>query len=194
MRCRAPPARVNDHDDDQSVGPTQPPGFFKTLRPSAAPPVKGRERHEYEDECQRLFLPHLHAVLSSRDDRTERLHCGRCRKSLPPGLTLSEVQFSPIRTPKLQRNWTAVLTVDAAECAANSAGHFEIVFTRLSENAPDLEFREHFAWSSFPRNIALDFAADEAVAGYRIENITPCVCRDKAAKDRAAANIVGRKP
>jgi hypothetical protein len=111
-----------------------------------------------------------------------------------PVLTLSEVQFSPIRTPKLQRSWTAVLTVDAAECAANSAGHFEIVFTRLSENAPDFEFREHFAWSPFPRNIALDFAADEAVAGYRIENITPCVCRDKAAEDRAAANVAGRKP
>ncbi len=110
-----------------------------------------------------------------------------------PVLTLIEVQFSPLRTPKLQRSWTAVLTVDAAECAVNSTGHFEIVFTRLSENAPDLEFRELFAWSPFPRNIALDFAADEAVAGYRIENITPCVCRNKAAEDRAA-NVAGRKP
>lgn len=110
-----------------------------------------------------------------------------------PTLTLSEVQFSPIRTPKLQRSWTAVLTVDASDCAANSAGHFDIVFTRLSETAPDLEFREHFAWSPFPRNIALDFGADEAVAQYRIENITPCVCQDKAARDHAAANAAGRK-
>lgn len=110
-----------------------------------------------------------------------------------PALTLSEVQFSPIRTPKLQRSWTAVLTVDASECAVNSGGHFDIVFTRLSETAPDLEFREHFVWSPFRRNIALDFAADEAVAGYRIENITPCVCRDKAAADRAAANAIGSK-
>lgn len=111
-----------------------------------------------------------------------------------PVLTLNEVQFSPIRTPKWQRNWTAVVAVDAAECANNSGGHFDIVFTRLSENAPDLEFRQRFAWSPFSQNIALDFAADEAVAAYRIENITPCVCRDRAAEDRAAANSAGRKP
>jgi hypothetical protein len=111
-----------------------------------------------------------------------------------PVLTLSEVQFSPIRTPKLQRSWTAVLTVDASECAVNSGGHFDIVFTRLSENAPDLEFRERFVWSPFPRNVALDFAADEAVANYRIENVTPCVCSDRGAQDRAAANGAWRKP
>jgi hypothetical protein len=111
-----------------------------------------------------------------------------------PALTLNEVQFSPIRTPKLQRNWTAVVTVDASECAVNSGGHFDIVFTRLSENAPDLEFRQRFAWSPFSQNIALDFAADEAVAEYRIENITSCVCRDRGAEDRAAANGGWRKP
>jgi hypothetical protein len=111
-----------------------------------------------------------------------------------PALTLSEVQFSPIKTPKLQRSWTAVLTVDASACAVNSAGHFDIVFTRLSENAPDLEFRERFVWSPFPRNVALDFAPDEAVAAYRIENITPCVCRDQPAEDRAAANDGERNP
>jgi hypothetical protein len=61
---------------------------------------------------------------------------------------------------------------------------FHIVFTRLSENAPDLEFRKQFAWSApsfvwaMPSvNVGLAFAADEAVAQYRIENITPCVCR-----------------
>ena len=86
-----------------------------------------------------------------------------------------------------------MLTVDTSECAVNSGGHFDIVFTRLSETAPDLEFTEHFVWSPFRRNVALDFAADEAVAGYRIENITPCVCRDKAAEDRAAANAIGSK-
>jgi len=111
-----------------------------------------------------------------------------------PALTLSEVQFSPIRMPKQQRNWTAVVTVDASECATNSGGHFDIVFTRLSENAPDLDFRQRFSWSPFSQTIALDFAADEAVAAYRIENITPCVCRDRGAQDRAAANSTGRKP
>ena len=111
-----------------------------------------------------------------------------------PALTLNEVQFSPIRMPKLLRNWTAVVAVDASECANNSGGHFDVVFTRLSENAPDFEFRQRFAWSPFSQNIALDFAADEAVAAYRIENITPCVCRDRATEDRAAANSTGRKP
>jgi hypothetical protein len=110
-----------------------------------------------------------------------------------PALTLSEVQFSPIKAPKLQRNWTAVVSVDASKCAVNSGGHFDIVFTRLSETAPDLEFRQHFAWTPFSQNIALDFAPDEAVVEYRVENVTPCVCRDRVAEDRAAAND-GRKP
>jgi hypothetical protein len=110
-----------------------------------------------------------------------------------PALTLNEVQFSFIKMPTLQRNWTAVLTVDATACAVNSGGHFDVVFTRLSENAPDLEFRQRFAWSPFAQNFALDFAADEAVAEYRIENVTPCVCRDRAAEDRAAANGEWRK-
>ena len=109
-----------------------------------------------------------------------------------PALTLSEAQFSPIKAPKLQRNWTAVVSVDASKCAVNSGGHFDIVFTRLSENAPDLEFRQRFAWTPFSQNIALDFAPDEALAEYRVENVTPCVCRDRAAQDRAAAND-GRK-
>jgi hypothetical protein len=99
-----------------------------------------------------------------------------------PALTLSEVQFSPIKAPKLHRNWTAVVSVDASKCAVNSGGRFDIVFTRLSETAPDLEFRQPFAWTPFSQNIALDFAPDEAVAKYRVENVTPCVCRDRAAE------------
>ena len=95
--------------------------------------------------------------------------------------------------PKLQRNWTAIVTANTTDCAVNSGGFFDIVFARLSENAPDLEFRQRFAWSPFAQNIALDFAADEAVAEYRIENVTPCVCRDRAAEDRAAANGGWRK-
>jgi hypothetical protein len=118
---------------------------------------------------------------------------GIARNLCRPALTLSEVQFSAIRTPKLQRNWTAIVTANTSECAVDSGGFFDIVFTRLSENAPDLEFRQRFAWSPFARNIALDFAADEAVAEYRIENVTPCVCRDRAAEDRAAANSEWRK-
>jgi hypothetical protein len=75
----------------------------------------------------------------------------------------------------------------------NSGGFFDIVFTRLSENAPDLEFRQRFTWSPFAVNVAMDFAADEAVDRYWIENVTPCVCRDRAAEDHAAINSTGRK-
>lgn len=130
------------------------------------------------------------AVIAGLTVVTETSAQNLCR----PALTLSEVQFSTIRTPKLQRNWTAIVTANASECAVNSGGFFDVVFTRLSENAPDLEFRQRFAWSPFARNIALDFAADEAVAEYRIENVTPCVCRDRAAENRAAANGEWRKP
>jgi hypothetical protein len=108
-----------------------------------------------------------------------------------PALTLNEVQFSPIRTPKLQRNWTAVVSVDASRCAPNSNGYFDLVLTRLSENAPDLEFREQFFWSPPVVNIDLTFAADEAVENFRIENVKPCVCRDRA--DRASTSDGWRK-
>jgi hypothetical protein len=131
----------------------------------------------------------LIAVIAGLTGLTETRAQNLCR----PTLTLSEVQFSPIRMPKLQRNWTAIVTANTTDCAVNSGGFFDIVFARLSENAPDLEFRQRFAWSPFAQNIALDYAADEAVAEYRIENVTPCICRDRAAEDRAAANGGWRK-
>ena len=135
--------------------------------------------------CTAAFIAAIAELTGLTETRPQNL----CR----PTLTLSEVRFSAIRTPKLQRNWTAIVTANTSDCAVNSGGFFDIVFTRLSENAPDLEFRQRFAWSPFARNIALDFAADEAVAEYRIENVTPCVCRDRAAEDRAAANGEWRK-
>ena len=46
----------------------------------------------------------------------------------------------------LERKWTAVVSVDTSGCAANSSGYFEIVFTRLKEIGPDIEFREQFVW------------------------------------------------
>jgi hypothetical protein len=94
-----------------------------------------------------------------------------------PALRINDVQFSPMQPPTLKRTWSAVVSVDASACTENSKGYFDIVFTRLSENAPDLEFRKQFAWSAPSVSVGLAFAADEAVAQYRIENITPCVCR-----------------
>jgi hypothetical protein len=111
-----------------------------------------------------------------------------------PALTITNALLSPIAQPNLQRKWTAVVSANTSECAVNSGGFFDIVFTRLSENAPDLEFRQRFAWSPFAIKVAMDFAADEAVGQYRIENVTACICRDRGAEDRAAANATGRKP
>jgi hypothetical protein len=95
-----------------------------------------------------------------------------------PLLAIKAVQFSAMQPPTLWRTWTAVVAVDASQCAANSTGHFEIVFTRLSETAPDLEFRKQFEWRPPMVNLVVDFGADEAVQRYRIDAITPCACRD----------------
>jgi hypothetical protein len=110
-----------------------------------------------------------------------------------PALAINEALLSPIERPNLQRKWSAIVTADTSECAVNSGGFFDIVFTRLSENAPDLDFRQRFVWSPFSMKVTMDFAADEAVGQYRIENITPCICRDRTAEDRAAANGGRRK-
>ena len=102
-----------------------------------------------------------------------------------PTLTVNEVEFSAVMPPTLERMWSAIVAVDASACTADSKGYFEIAFTRPSENAPDLEFREQFLWSApsfvwqVPSvGVGLAFAADEAVAQYRIENITSCECRN----------------
>jgi hypothetical protein len=95
-----------------------------------------------------------------------------------PALTLNEVQFSGMTAPTLERTWTAVVSVDASACAADSKGFFDIVFTRLSENAPDLEFRERYAWRPPSVEVVVNFAANEAVERYRVANITTCACRD----------------
>jgi hypothetical protein len=68
------------------------------------------------------------------------------------------------------------VSVDTSGCAANSSGYFEIVFTRLKEIGPDIEFREQFVWLAPSVKVGVDFAADEAVGRYRIDNITPCPC------------------
>ena len=49
-----------------------------------------------------------------------------------PDLTINEVEFSAMMPPTLERTWSAVVSVDASACTADSKGSFEIVFTRLS--------------------------------------------------------------
>jgi hypothetical protein len=93
-----------------------------------------------------------------------------------PALSLKDVQFSEMLPPTFERKWTAIVSVDASGCAANSAGHFELVFSRSKEGAPELEFREQFIWLPPSVNVGVDFWADEAVEHYWIDNVTPCAC------------------
>jgi hypothetical protein len=103
---------------------------------------------------------------------TEAISQRLCR----PTLTINNVQFSPMQPPTLERMWSAVVSVDASRCQANSTGYFDIVFTRLSETAPDIEFSERYAWRPPSVEVAVNFAANEAVQRFRVENITSCVC------------------
>jgi hypothetical protein len=90
---------------------------------------------------------------------------------------VNDVQFSPIHPETLVRNWTAVVSVDASQSRANFRGTFDIVFMRLSETAPDMEFREPFIWMPPSVNVSVEFGRDEAVERYWIDNISPCICR-----------------
>lgn len=93
-----------------------------------------------------------------------------------PTLNITGVKFSEMIPPTMERKWTAFVSVDAYRCRPNSSGYFEIVFTQLSESGPDSEFRERYAWQPPSIEVALNFAADEAVQHFRVKNITSCVC------------------
>jgi hypothetical protein len=93
-----------------------------------------------------------------------------------PVLKVTEVQFSQMQPPAMQRRWTAVVSVDASRCAADSAGYFEIGFSRLKENAPDIDFVEQFSWRAPAVKVDVEFWADEAVVHYWISNVSVCPC------------------
>ena len=105
---------------------------------------------------------------------TQSVGAGPCK----PDLDIKEVRFSQMQPPSMERKWTARVSVDASRCAANSAGYFEIVFVRQLEIGPELEFREQFVWLPPSVKVGVDFGAYEAVERYRIDNVTPCACRD----------------
>ena len=93
-----------------------------------------------------------------------------------PALAIGGVHFTEMQPPTLARTWSAVVSVDASHCPANATGTFDIVFVREKETAPDLTFRERFVWRAPSVKVQLDFAADESVQSYRIDNVTSCVC------------------
>lgn len=100
------------------------------------------------------------------------------QQSCRPALAFKEVHLSPMQPPTLERKWTAIVSVDASGCAANSEGYFEIAFSRLKEIGPEVLFRERFIWRPPEMKVEVDFAADEAVERYWIDNIAPCLCGD----------------
>jgi hypothetical protein len=93
-----------------------------------------------------------------------------------PVLAVTDVRFSASVQPASGRLWFATVAVDASRCAGDSTGAFEVVITRSKENAPDVEFRERFVWRAPSVKIGVDLWADEAVARYRIDGVTPCHC------------------
>ena len=100
-----------------------------------------------------------------------------------PALAFTDVQFSPMQPPTMERRWSATVLVDASSCAKNSAGYFEILFSRLKETAPEIDFHEEFMWFAFDWlppvvRVEVDFSADEAVEGFWFDTVTPCACRD----------------
>jgi hypothetical protein len=113
-------------------------------------------------------------LLASGIAFTSAAHAGPdvCR----PSLAVTNVQFSDMRPPTMERTWTAVVSVDASRCATTS-GHFELTFSRLKENGLEVDFRETFTWQPPSVNVAVDFWADEAVESYWINRVAACPCR-----------------
>jgi hypothetical protein len=92
-----------------------------------------------------------------------------------PLLAFKDVQFSEMQPPTMERKWTAVVSVDASRCATTS-GRFAIVFSRLVEIGPEIEFRQQFIWRPPSVTVSVDFWADEAVESYWIDRVQACPC------------------
>jgi hypothetical protein len=98
------------------------------------------------------------------------------RKLCKPSLAFKQTHYSEIEPLTMQRKWTAIVSIDASRCAANSSGTFDVGFVREKESALELEFREEFVWVTPSVNVEVDFSADEGVERVWIDNITPCAC------------------
>ena len=120
----------------------------------------------------RSFVSGLLAGIVALAGMTQAVGQQACR----PALAIKEVQFPEMRLPALRRTWTAVVSIDASRCAANSAGHFEIRISRVKEMGIDIEFSEEFVWLPPSVKVSLDFWIDEAVERYWITNVSTCPC------------------
>jgi len=98
------------------------------------------------------------------------------QQACKPTMTFIDARYSAMKLPKLQRTWTAVLSVDASHCQTLS-GRFEIVYSMEKESAPDYEVREELMWLPGSMKVSKEFWIDEAVAAYRTDNVASCPCR-----------------
>lgn len=94
-----------------------------------------------------------------------------------PLLAVKNVRFSPTQPETMERIWSATLSVDASRCATK-AGRFEILFSRMKENAPEIEFTEAFIWKPESVEVSVNFWADEAVEAYWLHHVAGCPCRE----------------
>ena len=112
-----------------------------------------------------------------------------CLAVLGPASAWSQVACKPLLSiksvrdvrvssqPTLPWQWHATITADSRHCATAS-GNFEVDFVRIKENAPDQQFTEKFRWRQDQFDVSMELTTDEAILGYRIGFIAPCVCRD----------------
>jgi hypothetical protein len=82
-----------------------------------------------------------------------------------PIIGVRDVQLSPVQRETLEQRRTARLWADASSCKSAS-GRFEILFSRLKEDAPDMDFVQAFTWKPDTFEISVDFWQDEALDGY----------------------------
>jgi uncharacterized protein YjiS (DUF1127 family) len=132
-----------------------------------------RVRHDARHQRIRVCLAGLAASLIACLGAADAVAQPACK----PGLAITDVQYSPMKPPTLQRQWSATITIDTSRCADATQGMFEIGFSRLKENAPEIDFYERFRWQSPSVKVSVDFWADEAVEHYWLGNVAPCSCR-----------------
>src|SRR5262245_57361792 len=78
-----------------------------------------------------------------------------------PKLIVTDVQFSEMIPPTLERTWSATVVVDAASCPPNASGYFDLGFSRLKENGYEVTFSKKFVWRAPSVDVKVDFWADE---------------------------------
>ena len=98
------------------------------------------------------------------------------QQTCKPILAFTQVHYSGMQLPKLERAWTGVLSVDASSCLTSS-GRFVIVYSMEQENVLDYEVREEYLWKPGKVEVTREFWIDEAVAAYRVDSVAPCPCR-----------------